>query len=300
VEWKSLEPCQFNPRAQLKRDSQSLWQLEDHNDLRSVRLGDALRNCFHQRNEDPGGGPTTWDRQARQKGAGPTGDLPKVLDKPAELRRKWAPVGIGFSESPAQDYKRCMKRHPTYSRRPLSDAAVQALLDRAKGEWEGLILMGLHTGQRLQDIVRLSWQCVDLKRNSIRFHVAKTQRTCAVAISAVLRGHLITLPKPSGPGGPVFPKSTRRTLAELKRQFKGLATAAGTEAWGFEALRFTCWWRCQFQSLPPTQVMEMVKRESDEVRPPYDQSDTSTLEKKRAHSRDAKTGRGPPPHPKSD
>ena len=194
-----------------------------------------------------------------------------------------------------------MKGHPTYSRRPLSDAAVQALVNRAKGEWKGLILMGLHTGQRLRDIVRLPWNCVDLKRNSMRFHVAKTQRICAVPISAVLRGYLVTVTKSSEPRGPVFPESTKRTLAELKSQFKELATAAGTEAWGFEALRFTCWWRCQFQSLPPAQVMEMMKHESDEVRRCYDQPDTSTLKEKLAHFRDAKTGRRPPPpHPKSD
>jgi integrase len=194
-----------------------------------------------------------------------------------------------------------MKWHPIYSRRLLSDAAIQALLNRAEGEWKGLILMGLHTEQRLREIVRLSWKCVDLERNSIRFHVAKTQRTYAVPISAVLRGYLITVPKPSGLGGPVFPQSTRRTLAGLKRQFKGLAAAAGVEAWGFEALRFTCWWRCEVQSLPPDQVMEMTKHESDEVRCCYDQPDISTLKQRLAHFRDAKTGRRPPPpHPKSD
>ena len=107
-----------------------------------------------------------------------------------------------------------MKQHPTYLRRPLSDAVGQALSDRAKGEWQGLILMGLHTGQRLRDIVRLSWKCVDLKRNARRFPVVKIQRTCAVPLSAVLRGYLVTVPKSSEPRGPVFPESTKRTLAE--------------------------------------------------------------------------------------
>ena len=74
----------------------------------------------------------------------------------------------------------------------------------------------------------------------LRFHVAKIQRTCAVPISAVLRGYLVTVPKSSEPRGPVFPESTKWTLAEIKSQFKELAAAAGVEAWGFEALRFTC------------------------------------------------------------
>ena len=44
---KASSHASSTPRTHLKRDSQCLWQLEDHNDLRSVRLGDALRNCFH-------------------------------------------------------------------------------------------------------------------------------------------------------------------------------------------------------------------------------------------------------------
>jgi hypothetical protein len=50
--WKILSQYQFNPRTDLKRDSQGLWQLEDHHDLRSIRLRDALRHYFRQRNED--------------------------------------------------------------------------------------------------------------------------------------------------------------------------------------------------------------------------------------------------------
>jgi hypothetical protein len=50
--WKILSKYQFNPRTDIKRDAQSLWQLEDHHDLRSIGLRDALRGYFRQRNED--------------------------------------------------------------------------------------------------------------------------------------------------------------------------------------------------------------------------------------------------------
>jgi hypothetical protein len=50
--WRILSKYQFNPRTDIKRDSQGLWRLEDHNDLRSIGLRDALRAYFRQRNED--------------------------------------------------------------------------------------------------------------------------------------------------------------------------------------------------------------------------------------------------------
>jgi hypothetical protein len=50
--WKILSQYQFNPRTDIKRDAQGLWQLEDHRDSRSIGLRDALRDYFRQRNED--------------------------------------------------------------------------------------------------------------------------------------------------------------------------------------------------------------------------------------------------------
>lgn len=50
--WKILSRYQFNPRTDIKKDSQGLYQLENHNDTRSAGLRDALRDYFRQRNED--------------------------------------------------------------------------------------------------------------------------------------------------------------------------------------------------------------------------------------------------------
>ena len=50
--WKILKDFQFNPRTDLKRDHQGLWQLEDDHTLRFVGLRDAIRNYFRMRNED--------------------------------------------------------------------------------------------------------------------------------------------------------------------------------------------------------------------------------------------------------
>jgi len=50
--WKILSEHQFNPPKDLMRDTQGLWQLRDHGDLRSAKLRDAIRGYFRSRNED--------------------------------------------------------------------------------------------------------------------------------------------------------------------------------------------------------------------------------------------------------
>lgn len=50
--WQILVNNKFDPELDLKRDSQGLYQLVDHGDLRSVNFRDQIRQYFRQRNED--------------------------------------------------------------------------------------------------------------------------------------------------------------------------------------------------------------------------------------------------------
>lgn len=50
--WKILVEYQFDPDRDLKRDSQGVYTLHDHGDVRSVRLRDDIRRYFRSRNED--------------------------------------------------------------------------------------------------------------------------------------------------------------------------------------------------------------------------------------------------------
>ncbi len=50
--WKILKEHQFSPLTDIRKDAQGLYQLEDHNDQRSIDLRDDLRNYFSQRDED--------------------------------------------------------------------------------------------------------------------------------------------------------------------------------------------------------------------------------------------------------
>ena len=61
-------------------------------------------------------------------------------------------------------------------RRAFSLAEVKTVLeqcDKAGGEWRGLVLAAVYTGQRLGDIAMLTWQQVDLDKNTIAFVTRK-------------------------------------------------------------------------------------------------------------------------------
>jgi integrase len=53
-------------------------------------------------------------------------------------------------------------------------AEIHSLLQVASTEWQGLILAGFYTGQRLGDLSRLKWTSVELTERSITFSQGKT------------------------------------------------------------------------------------------------------------------------------
>jgi hypothetical protein len=50
--WKILVDNHYDPEVDLKRDSQGLYQMVDHGDLRSIKFRDQIRHYFRSRNED--------------------------------------------------------------------------------------------------------------------------------------------------------------------------------------------------------------------------------------------------------
>jgi integrase len=53
---------------------------------------------------------------------------------------------------------------------------IARLLDKAEGDWKGLILAGYYTGARLLDLARLTWGNIDLAEHSISFTQKKDGR----------------------------------------------------------------------------------------------------------------------------
>lgn len=91
-------------------------------------------------------------------------------------------------------------------RRPFTEEELKALFAVAEGEWEGLILGGLYTGQRLGDLASLTGRRIDLAEELLTFRSQKTGRDMVIPIAAPLLAYL----KRDMPGdldAPLFPKA---------------------------------------------------------------------------------------------
>jgi integrase len=85
--------------------------------------------------------------------------------------------------------------------------------DEAGGEWRGLVLMGLYTGQRLGDVASLVWSQVDLITRRISFITRKTGKRLEMALAKPLFDYLESLPSSDDPKDCLFPRAA--ALAEI-------------------------------------------------------------------------------------
>ena len=81
--------------------------------------------------------------------------------------------------------------------------------DKAGGEWRGLVLVAVYTGQRLGDISRLTWQQVDLEKQAISFVTQKNWSSVLPPQPAPHRSseYLSDQPSTDDPKAYIFPKA---------------------------------------------------------------------------------------------
>ena len=84
---------------------------------------------------------------------------------------------------------------------------VLAQCDEAGGEWRGLVLTGLYTGQRLGDVAGLTWQQVDLGKRRVSFVTSKTGKRLSFHMAKALADYFESLPSSDKPDACVFPKA---------------------------------------------------------------------------------------------
>lgn len=109
----------------------------------------------------------------------------RVLEEPARLK-----------ENPFKRIRR--KQLKTNTRRELTIAELKAVLEKADGELQTLLMLGTFTGLRLGDCCTLKWGEVDLDRNLIRRvpnKTAKNGKPVVIGIPAVLHAKLSETPK---------------------------------------------------------------------------------------------------------
>lgn len=147
-------------------------------------------------------------------------------------------LGAAFKDGLSQDNPAAkvdiMKRadEERSQRRPFTDTEFRALLTHATGEWRGLMLFGIYTGQRLGDIATLTWNNIDTEKKEVRLVTGKTGRTMIIPMVSVLLSYVESLPVSDDPNAPIFPKSAPLVSAKkgdsrLSQQFHSIMVAAG-------------------------------------------------------------------------
>jgi len=174
-------------------------------------------------------------------------------------------------------------------RRPFTIPEIQRILRSAHGEWPGLILFGLYTGQRLGDIATLTWQNIDLQRGELGFVSRKTKRRQLIPLARPLKKFLETSEAGDDPKQPVFPKaSTAKRSGALSNQFYDILREAGlveqrTHAGtgkgrsnrrqlnelSFHALRHTATSLMKNAGISPAIVQDIIGHESPEISAHY-------------------------------
>lgn len=101
-----------------------------------------------------------------------------------------------------------LKQRGEQKRRAFTLAEIQKVLsvcDERGGEWRGLVLTAVYTGQRLGDVARLTWQQVDLEKRQVSFVTEKTGKRLSLSIAKPLCDFLESLSSVDDPKDFVFP-----------------------------------------------------------------------------------------------
>ena len=117
-------------------------------------------------------------------------------------------------------------------RRPFTIPEVHRILEVADAEWEGMILFGLYTGQRLRDIALITWENVDLLKEEIRLSTHKTGRRQIIPMTIAVKRWLMDQVAGDDPRQAVFPRAFGMldrgiSISTLSSQFHGILVAAG-------------------------------------------------------------------------
>jgi integrase len=209
-------------------------------------------------------------------------------------------------ENPVSDVKAVRNNEPRV-RRPFTMEEIRKLLEKADPEWQTLIRLGLYTGQRLGDLVRLTWGDIDFDRQLITLISAKTRRRLIIPIEQPLLEHLrrylnsrVLIPEM-----PVHPKAFKilqkahGRVATLSNHFADLLAECGlrtkkphhiTVGYGrsgrrqanelcFHSFRHTCVSMLKEANVPQAVVMELIGHYSEQVSAQYTHVGLEALKK---------------------
>ena len=146
------------------------------------------------------------------------------------LRGAWnqaAREGVAASNPFAAVRTLKAKRTFETTRRAFTLAELRRILAVADGEWCGIILFGLYTGQRLSDITSLTWNQIDTAEGVVRFVTAKTGAVLDIPLAGPVLDWIGKAKVPKSAHAPVFPLADAASVSQNSKAFAKILVAAG-------------------------------------------------------------------------
>lgn len=121
---------------------------------------------------------------------------------------------------------KALRRGTAKSRRPFTLDELRILLRAADAEWRVLILLGLYTGQRLNDLAGLRWSNVALEETALHAVAAKTGRPIHLPLTGPLLDAVLALTA-GEVDAPLMPRIAAMKPAARSNAFRALMAGVG-------------------------------------------------------------------------
>jgi len=209
-----------------------------------------------------------------------------ILRKMLNLAAEWEIIPKGgiprFRLYPEKDNLR---------ERILNADEEQRLLKECNDALRPIVIMALHSGMRLGEILSLRWVDVDLENRTVRIPKTKSGRVRIVNVNSVLYNVLRAVKAANGSGPYIFPspKKAGRPLVSVKAAFKAACGRAEIKGLRFHDLRHTCASRLVRMGVDLITVKEILGHSSVTITERY----THTLQEQKRRAVDLLAGDGP-------
>ena len=197
-----------------------------------------------------------------------------------------------ISENPAAFVKTIStKRVAKKRKQAFSIEQVRQILPHCAGEWKGMVLFGLYTGQRLADIQHLTWKGVSEDCSKITLITRKTGRSMTIPAAGPLLAHLKSLDRPDSEEAYLHPKAAALKSNTLSGRFADILIEArirpkdGNDGardhtgLSFHSLRHSAVTILKEAGIPQAVVMELIGHESEAMSQNYTKVGDAALEK---------------------
>lgn len=194
-----------------------------------------------------------------------------------------------MASNPANDLPAL--RSENTRRREFRPAELALLLPTLTGEWRAMVMLGLYTGQRLNDLALLRWRNVDLAAKKVTFSAGKTRKLVSLPLLDPVADALEALPSSENPDDPVVPGIFQRKREKRSDDFRTLLAAVGlarplsekaavyreTAELGFHSLRHTATTMLKSAGVSDAIAREIIGHSSPTISRHYTHFDMDTL-----------------------